>query len=64
MIVNSCFSCTFHQIMREEREMMSFCQKEDCWAEFSECEMRKAFNRSLIQELSLLFPPFKSQSPT
>ena len=57
MIIQSCFGCRFHQIKDEEKERVSYCQKENCWSEFSKCIMKKALNRFLEQESSLLSAP-------
>jgi hypothetical protein len=57
MIIQSCFNCRFHQIKDEEKEGVSYCQKENCWSEFSKCIMKKALNRFLEQESSVLSAP-------
>ena len=54
MVIQSCFSCRFHQIKDEEKEGVSHCRKENCWSEFSKCIMKKALTRFLAQESSLL----------
>ena len=63
MIIKSCLLCRFHQVRREEKERVSYCQKEDCWAEFSECIMKKALNRFLEQESASLCTVPKIQPP-
>jgi len=62
MIIQSCLRCRFHEFRREEKERISYCQKENCWAEFSKCIMKKALNRFLEQELKLPLAASKNQS--
>lgn len=54
MIIQSCLGCRFHQVKDEEREGVGYCQKENCWSEFSNCIMKKALRRFLEQESSSL----------
>ena len=36
MLIKACISCSFHQI-RAEDDQRSYCKKEFCWAEYSDC---------------------------
>ena len=52
MIIKSCFQCEFHKVKQEEREQMSYCQKENCWSRFSKCVAKKALYMFLERECS------------
>jgi hypothetical protein len=52
MIIKSCFQCEFHKVKQEEREQMSYCQKENCWSRFSKCVAKKALSMFLERECS------------
>ena len=50
MVIKSCVSCRFHEAKQEEKESTSYCQKENCWSEFSKCLAKKALVKFLEQE--------------
>jgi len=50
MVIKSCFQCEFHIVKQEEKEQMSYCQKENCWSRFSKCVAKKALHKFLEQE--------------
>jgi len=53
MIIKCCLLCKFHQIKEEDKEGVSYCQKENCSSELSRCIL-KALYIFLKQESSLL----------
>ena len=63
MIIQSCLACKFHLAKHEEKERVSYCQKENCWSQFSKCILNKALNRFLDQESSGLVPTQNSVPP-
>jgi hypothetical protein len=63
MIIQSCLSCKFHQVKHEEKERISYCQKENLWSQLSKCVMKKALTRFLEQESSLLSADPKFSPP-
>lgn len=52
MVIKSCLQCQFHEIKDEGRESISYCQKENCWSQFSKCVAKKALTKFLEQEAS------------
>ncbi|MCJ7495449.1 MAG: hypothetical protein MUP68_14600 [Deltaproteobacteria bacterium] len=50
MLINSCFTCEFHNIKEAEEGPKSHCGKENCWSQFSKCIAKKALIRFLDQE--------------
>jgi len=50
MIIKSCLLCRFHEVKQNEEESTSYCQKENCWSQFSKCLAKKALTRFLEQE--------------
>ena len=50
MLIKNCFDCNFHEIKREEEGQMSYCQRENCWAQYSKCVAYKALDRFLKDE--------------
>lgn len=50
MLIKNCFDCTFHEIKREEKGQMSYCQRENCWAQYSKFVTHKALDRFLNDE--------------
>ena len=50
MLIKSCFGCQFHLVREEENEQSSHCQKENCWARFSKCVLKKALDDFLTSE--------------
>jgi hypothetical protein len=50
MLLRSCLICKHHEFKLIENERMSFCQRENCWAQYSKCVAGKALNRYLEQE--------------
>lgn len=63
MIIKSCLLCRFHQVKYQEKEGVSYCQKENCSSEFSKCIMKKALNKFLEQESSLICAVPENQPP-
>lgn len=49
MLIKACFECKFHKIKQEEAQK-SYCQKERCWSECSDCITLKALERFLNEE--------------
>jgi hypothetical protein len=50
MLIRTCFKCEFHGIREFEGTGKSYCKKEGCWAEFSDCIIKKAIERFLKEE--------------
>ena len=50
MIIKVCFDCKFHDIRREEEMQNSYCRKENCWSEYSDCITEKALKLFLNEE--------------
>jgi len=50
MIIESCLICKFHEIREEEKEKMSHCGRENCWARYSKCVAKRALDMFLRQE--------------
>lgn len=50
MLIKACFQCQFHEIKKEEEAQKSYCRKESCWAEYSDCITQKAVERFLDEE--------------
>ncbi len=57
MLIKACFQCKSHKIKQEvvatrlrEESQMSFCHKENCWSEYSDCIKQKALERFLYEE--------------
>lgn len=50
MIIKSCINCRFHEVREEEENKMSYCKKECCWAQYSDCIIQKALDRFLKEE--------------
>jgi hypothetical protein len=52
MIIKACHKCQYHIITYYEngKEEISFCRKENCFSEFTNCIARKALERFLYQE--------------
>jgi hypothetical protein len=48
MLIRACFSCKYHKVRTEEYQR-SYCQKEYCWAEFSDCMSIKALEYFLSE---------------
>ena len=57
MIMQLCLDCSFHQFRREEREMVSYCEKENCWAEYSKCIQKKTLNKFFQEFIFSLATP-------
>ena len=53
MLIKTCFECNFHKIKQDEEGERSFCRKEGCWSEHSDCIARKALERFLNEEQEL-----------
>ncbi|MBM4145951.1 MAG: hypothetical protein FJ240_06725 [Nitrospira sp.] len=49
MLIKACFSCTFHKIKADEGQR-SYCQKEYCWAEYSDCMTIMALKHFLREQ--------------
>jgi hypothetical protein len=49
MIIKACFLCKYHKIKVEE-EQRSYCQKEYCWAEYSDCMTIMALKHFLREQ--------------
>ena len=49
MLIKACFLCTYHKI-RAEEEQRSYCQKEYCWSEYSDCMSLKALEHFLREQ--------------
>ncbi len=63
MLIGSCFDCEFHLIKEEEKEQISYCQKENCWSRFSKCLAKKALDRFLEFESSEIVLSSPSAKP-
>lgn len=50
MFIKVCSKCKFHEIRQCEDVQRSYCKKEGCWAEFSDCIIKKALERFLKEE--------------
>ena len=50
MIIKTCSQCQFHEVKEEEEKQMSYCRKENCWAELTDCITKKAVERFLNEE--------------
>jgi hypothetical protein len=53
MIFKACSHCKFHDIRQEEETQNSYCRKEGCWSENSDCIALKALERFLKEEQEL-----------
>ncbi len=53
MLIKACLKCKFHEIKQQEELQMSYCRKESCWAEYSDCITLKALERFLNEEYYL-----------
>lgn len=49
MLIKACVSCAFHQI-REDDDQRSYCRKEFCWAEYSDCMAIMALKHFLEEQ--------------
>ena len=49
MLIKTCSQCQFHEVKKEEAQM-SYCRKENCWAELTDCITKKAVERFLNGE--------------
>lgn len=43
--IKACLQCQFHEIRQEEEAERSYCRKENCWSEYSDCIARNALER-------------------
>ncbi|MGQ9570934.1 MAG: hypothetical protein ACUVUQ_08870 [Thermodesulfovibrionales bacterium] len=50
MVIRVCSKCKFHDIREFEDTEKSYCKKEGCWSEFSDCIIKKAIERFLKEE--------------
>lgn len=50
MLIKACFDCKFHEWRQEEDTQMSYCKKECCWSQYSDCITLKALERFLNEE--------------
>ncbi|MGB9714872.1 MAG: hypothetical protein ACPL1G_00440 [Thermodesulfovibrionales bacterium] len=50
MVIRTCSKCEFHYIKEFENTVRSYCKKEGCWSEFSDCIIKKAIERFLKEE--------------
>jgi hypothetical protein len=50
MLIKACLQCKFHETKRDKEGQMSYCQKENCWAQYSKCVVYKALDRFLKDE--------------
>lgn len=50
MIIRSCTNCRFHEVREGEEGETSYCKKEYCWAQYSDCIIQKALDRFLKEE--------------
>jgi len=50
MLIRACFKCKFHEIKQGEEVRASYCKKESCWSEYSDCITLKALERFLKDE--------------
>ena len=50
MVIKSCLICRFHEVKQNEEESSGYCQKENCWSQFSKGLAKKALTRFLEQE--------------
>jgi hypothetical protein len=50
MLIKACLKCKFHEIKPGEEAQISFCRKEGCWSEHSDCIALKALQRFLNEE--------------
>jgi hypothetical protein len=49
MLIKACLLCKHHKI-RDEEDQRSYCQKEYCWAEYSDCMTIKALEYFLREQ--------------
>lgn len=47
MILGHCFGCKFHKIKGEKKPETSFCEKENCFSQNSDCVLAKALEEYL-----------------
>lgn len=52
MVIKSCLNCNFHEIKKDGKEEMSYCQKENCWSRYCKCILAKALEKYLKEESS------------
>jgi len=50
MLIKVCIKCKFHEIKQEEEDQLSFCKKEGCWSQYSDCIAQMAIERFLNNE--------------
>ena len=50
MLIKTCSHCQFHEVKKEEEAQISYCRKENCWAELTDCITKKAVERFLKEE--------------
>lgn len=50
MLIKSCFQCKFHQTKQDQNEQTSYCQRENCWSQYSKCVADQALRRFLEEE--------------
>jgi len=50
MLIKACFKCKFHEIKEGEEVGGSYCKKESCWSEYSDCITLKALEKFLKEE--------------
>jgi hypothetical protein len=49
MVIKACLVCKYHKI-RDEEDQRSYCRKEYCWSEFSDCMTIKALEYFLREQ--------------
>ena len=60
MILKTCLSCKFHEILNAADEGKSRCRRENCWSEFSKCIAKQALHHFLEQDRTTIPGPFSS----
>jgi hypothetical protein len=60
MILRSCLSCSFHEIREEPAGRQSYCNKENCWSQYSKCVATRAIERYLQHERVEAVHPFSA----
>jgi hypothetical protein len=60
MLIKSCLSCKYHEIVNECDEETSRCLKENCYSRFSKCIAQQALEDFLNERSSRPARPFSA----
>lgn len=50
MLIKACLECKFHEIKEDGDDQGSYCKKECCWSQYSDCVSSMAIEKFLREE--------------